>query len=147
MLTSLRMTSGNISCTAFVGATTSRPYTVRTYIFYESIFVIVRLLPPLTRSPSLSEGGYYIICLTLNPYTLFRAYKQSLINSTTIPHGQTCRYGLIIKYQVQIYLFRPNPAGQSPFRSIRYTSKILLVYARHYQSRICTCTLLRFGTV
>ena len=44
----------------FVRVTISRPFIIWSYILCENIFDSSKLLPPLTRSPSLSEGGYYI---------------------------------------------------------------------------------------
>ena len=46
----------------FVGAIHESPVNAWSYNLHENIFVIVRLLPPLTRSPSLSEGGFYVAC-------------------------------------------------------------------------------------
>ena len=50
---------------ALVGATISRPFIVWPYNLHENIFIRRRLLPPLTRSPSLSEGGFKVVVRTL----------------------------------------------------------------------------------
>ena len=47
----------------FVGAIHESPVNAWSYNLYENIFVIVKLLPPLMRSPSLSEGGFYFLVL------------------------------------------------------------------------------------
>ncbi|MBR7140637.1 MAG: hypothetical protein IKD03_00715, partial [Clostridia bacterium] len=49
----------------FVGAIHESPVNAWSYNLCKNIFVVDRLLPPLTRSPSLSEGGYYITCRLL----------------------------------------------------------------------------------